>query len=78
MSRSVEADREADIEVDEDEQICSPYHDMLPYAMPCSLVEVRYRRTPLAACQCIVVGAAMYLERTSTACAMSGLVQTDR
>ena len=27
MSRPVEADREADIEVDEDEQICSPYHN---------------------------------------------------
>ena len=27
MSRPVEADREADIEVDEDEQICSPYYD---------------------------------------------------
>ena len=27
MSRSVEADREADIEIDEDEQICSPYHN---------------------------------------------------
>ena len=27
MSRPVEADREADIEVDEDAQICSPYHN---------------------------------------------------
>ncbi len=30
MSRLVEADREADIEVDEDEQICSTYHNKLP------------------------------------------------
>ena len=27
MSRLEEADREADIEVDEDDQICSPYHN---------------------------------------------------
>ena len=32
MSRPVEADRETGIEVDEDEQICSPYHNSLASA----------------------------------------------
>ncbi len=33
MSRPVEADREADIEVDEDEQICAPYRNKAAFRL---------------------------------------------